>query len=129
MTTSLKLQHRLFFYLGIGGTAAVVNISIVLLLVSLMQLQPLVANVFAFLIAFNISYFGHKYFTFSRLHNEKKLSLPHFFLVAISGAAINESLYYLFLKYTTLNYLISLVIVLGLVATYSFILSRFWACR
>lgn len=129
MTKQPSLAHRLFYFAGIGGTAAAVNLSIVFYLVSQYQLNPLIANILAFCIAFNISFLGHKYLTFSKLHDEKQLRLPHFFLVAISAGMINETLYYLFLHFTNLHYMISLFIVIGLVAIYSFILSRFWACR
>lgn len=129
MTATLKLPHRLVLFAGIGIAAASVHIFVVFNLVSFMQLSPLVANVFAFLIAFNISFIGHKYLTFHQLDGEKQLSLPHFFLVASSAGIINEVLYFLLLEYTGINYLISLILVLGLVAIYSFILSRFWACR
>lgn len=125
----VKLSNQLFFFLAIGASSALVHIVTVLNLVSYAQLSPLLANIFAFLIAFNVSYLGHKYLTFAGLENSKQLSLPHFFLVASSGGIINECLYYALLHYTQLNYLIALVLVLGLVAVYSFILSRFWACR
>jgi putative flippase GtrA len=129
MTDSLKLTHRLIYYGVIGASSAAVHILTVLCLVTYLQLQPLIANIFAFLLAFNVSFLGHKYFTFSKLHDQKKLSLPHFFLVASSGGILNELLYFILLHYTTLNYLIALILVLGIVSIYSFVLSRFWACR
>lgn len=124
-----KVSNQLFFFLGIGAAAALTHILAVLQLVSFFKFEPLVANVIAFFIAFNISYLGHKYLTFSQLHDQKQLSLPHFFLVASSAGVINELLYFFLLNFTTINYLFSLILVLGLVAVYSFILSRFWACR
>ncbi len=129
MTTPLKLRHRLFYFAGIGGSAAIVHLSIVFLLVHFIHIPALIANIFAFFTAFNVSFFGHKYLTFSQLHDEKSLSLPHFFLVASSAGAINEGLYFLVLQYTHFNYLIALVLVIGFVSIYSFILSRYWACR
>lgn len=129
MNTSLNLKHRLFYYVGIGTTAASTHILIVFLLVKYAGFYALAANIFAFLIAFNVSFFGHKYLTFSHLHDEKTLSLPHFFLVAISAGVLNEGLYFLALRCTQLNYLFSLGLVLVLVAIYTFLLSRYWACR
>ena len=129
MTTPLKLRHRLFYFTGIGGTAAIVHLFIVFILVHYTHIHALVANIFAFFTAFNVSFFGHKHLTFSQLHDKKSLSLPHFFLVASSAGAINEGLYFLVLRYTYFNYLIALVLVLGFVSIYSFILSRYWACR
>lgn len=128
-TTSLKLSHRLVYFIGIGVTASLTHILIVLSIVSCNLLQPLIANIIAYSIAFNVSFFGHKYLTFSQLHDQKQLSLPHFILVASSAGIINELLYFLFLTYTHLNYITSLILVLGMVSVYTYILSRFWACR
>jgi putative flippase GtrA len=129
MTPTVKASKRGFYFLGIGGIASLVHVGLVFLFVALLNLQPLLANAFAFLIAFNISFFGHKHLTFALLQDKKTLRLPHFFMVACSAGLINESLYFLLLQYTTINYLISLILVLSLVAGYSFIFSRFWACR
>ncbi len=129
MTSIPKLSHRLIYFALIGASAALIHIATVLGLVTYLQVSPLIANIFAFLLAFNVSFLGHRYLTFSNLHDEKELSLPHFFLVASSAGILNELLYFLLLEYTILNYLIALILVLGTVSIYSYLLSRFWACR
>src|SRR5580704_12729023 len=100
MTTLPKLTRRLIYFTAIGISAALIHILTVLCLVKYVQFSPLIANVFAFLLAFNLSFLGHKYLTFSNLHDQKELSLPHFFLVASSAGIINELLYFLLLEYT-----------------------------
>lgn len=122
-----KLTQSLLYFSLIGMTAASMHLLVVLLIVSYLGISPLLANVFGFLVAFNISFVGHKYLTFSHLN--QKLSFSHFFLVAFSAGAINELLYFLLLKYSNLNYLVALVLVLMFVAIYNYLLSRFWACR
>lgn len=129
MITFPKLSRELAFFSSIGAVAAAAHILIVLNLVTHFSMEPLIANVLAFLVAFNLSYLGHKHLTFSQVQEQKQLSLPHFFLVASSAGIINELLYFLILNYTSINYLIALILVLGLVAIYSFVLSKFWACR
>lgn len=129
MTTPLNLTRRLSYFTLIGASSASVHLLCVLSLVTFFQIPPLVANVLAFLLAFNVSFLGHRKFTFSKLQDLKRLRLPHFFLVAASAGLMNESLYYLLLQYTTLNYLFALVLVIGIMSIYSFLLSRFWACR
>jgi putative flippase GtrA len=129
MTPRFKASKRGFYFLGIGGIAALVHVGLVLCFVTFFNLHPLLANGFAFLIAFQISFFGHKNLTFALLLDKKILRLPHFFMVATSAGLINEGLYFLLLHYTRINYLLGLILVLGLVSGYSFILSRFWACR
>lgn len=125
MTASLKINRQLARFLFIGALAALTHVGIV----AYLDFDPLLSNVIAFLIAFNVSFLGHKYLTFSRLNNQKKLKLPYFFLVAISALLFNESLYFLLLRFTTLHYLFSLLLVLSTVSVYTFVLSRFWACR
>lgn len=117
------------YFVIIGASSALIHLLTVLCLVTFLQLRPLIANIFAFLLAFNVSYIGHKYLTFSKLDDEKRLSLPHFFLVASSAGVINEFLYFLILHYSTLNYVVALILVLGTVSIYSFLVSKFWACR
>lgn len=126
---TLKLSQRLIYFIAIGATAALVHILSVINLVNHFNLQPLIANIFAFLIAFNVSYLGHKYLTFSHMVEERELSLPHFFVVASSAGLLNEFLYFVLLEYTSVHYIAGLILVLGLVSVYSFILSRYWACR
>jgi putative flippase GtrA len=128
-TRPIKLIERLVYFVGIGSLAALVHLTVVVYLVSALELQPLIANVIAFLIAFQFSFFGHKYLTFARLEEQKTLQLPHFFLVAATGGIINECLYFLLLHYTRLDYFLSLVLVLGLSASYNFVISRYFACR
>ena len=93
MITRPKATQQVLFFSSIGASAALAHILIVLNLVAHFDVAPLIANIIAFFIAFNISYFGHKYLTFAQLKDEKQLSLPHFFLVASSAGIINELLY------------------------------------
>lgn len=124
-----NLLRRISFFIATGGLAALLHLTIVFALVSGFNQQPLVANVIAFLAAFNVSYLGHRHFTFADMKDERQLQLPHFFAVAASAGCLNEILYYLILNYTSLPYLPALVLVLGLVAVYSYTLSQWWACR
>lgn len=124
-----KATQQLMFFSGVGGSAAAAHIFVVLNCVTYLNIEPLIANVIAFFIAFNISYLGHKYVTFSYRSDQKQLSLPHFFLVASSAGVLNEVLYFVLLNYTSIHYLVALILDLGLVAIYSFLLSHFWACR
>lgn len=126
---TINLSKRLIFFLFIGGMAALTHLCVVYLLVSHIDMNPLIANIFAFLLAFNVSFAGHKHLTFAKLSNQKELSLPHFFLVAASAGLLNEGVYYLFLRFTPLNYMTSLIVVLALVAIYTYCCSRYWACR
>jgi putative flippase GtrA len=129
MTLPLKLKHRLFYFIGIGGFACLVHLTSVFSLVTFLHIPVLIANPFGFLIAFNVSFLGHKHLTFMQMQNKKILRLPHFFMVAASAGVLNEAFYYLILRYTHLNYLVALILVLGFVSMYTFAISQLWACR
>ncbi|MDR3413564.1 MAG: GtrA family protein [Formivibrio sp.] len=112
---------------GVGIAAMLVHMATVSLWLVPIGLHPLMANVFAFLIAFAVSYFGHRHLTFRAGHVAHRQALPRFFAVACLGFMANESLYFLLLHYTLLDYRIALFIVLGTVAAMTFVLGKLWA--
>ena len=125
-----RLIGQLFRFGLVGGVAALVNMLIVWLLVSkVFFLSPLEANVFAFLIAFWVSYFGHSRLTFNHVEHEAAHAVPRFFIVATLSFILNEGLYFLLLRLTTLPYLWALFLVLAIVPIFTFVFSRFWAFR
>lgn len=117
---------QLFRFGVIGTLAAFTQLIGVYGLVDGFHLTPLVANIFAFIIAFQVSYHGHKLWTFAseakHLH-----AMSKFLVVAVLAFLLNEGLYSYFLHEFNLNYLITLVIVLVIVPPITFILSKFWA--
>jgi putative flippase GtrA len=122
------LFWQLFRFGVIGCTAALVNFIGVVLLVEYLHWQPLVANILAFLIAFNVSYLGHRFWTFSHKQHASN-SVFKFFLVAFIGFALNESLFALLLYATPLHYTAALIITIFLVAIITFIFSKLWAFK
>jgi putative flippase GtrA len=90
-------------------------------------LRPLIANTIAFAIAFNVSYAGHRYFTFADAATTHS-TFKRFLGVALLSFALNEALYYLLLR-AGLEYRLALFLVLAAVAALTFVLSRYWAFR
>lgn len=113
---------------GVVGIAAMsVHWCVVAILVPL-GLAPLIANVIAFCVAFNVSFFGHHHWTFASTAKQQS-TLKRFLGVAVLGFAANEAMYSLLLKFTALDYRVALGIVLVAVAGMTYVLSRFWAFR
>lgn len=110
----------------VGVSALMVHWLVVRFLVPL-GLAPLIANVFGFAVAFNVSYFGHRKLTFKAEDQLHRRTLPKFATVALGSFALNEALYAVLLTFTPLRYDIALFIVLGVVAVMTYLLSRFWA--
>ncbi|ASG68778.1 polysaccharide biosynthesis protein GtrA [Francisella halioticida] len=119
------LKKQVIFFAFVGILASITNFIIVWLLVELNIFKPLVANFFAFLIAFNISYFGHRFLTFSTTTKSHKRAASQFFINVMIGLALNESIYYILLHILKIQYLLALFITMGLVAVYTFIVSKF----
>lgn len=124
----LAPQFMRFSVTGCLSTA--VHFSLVAFLVSIMKFLPITANVIAFLIAFIVSYVGHKNFTFATQYQTvHQQALLRFFIIATISFILNETLYYYFLYALHLNYLLALIIVLSSVSCFTFTLSRTWAFK
>jgi putative flippase GtrA len=117
----------------VGLTAAAVHYWVVIALVELMQIAPLQANVGGFFVAFWVSYFGHRHWTFSdalATHSDgEHSSFLRFVLVALLGFCMNELLFYLLLRYAGWPYYLALAVVVFAVAAMTYVLSRLWAFR
>lgn len=116
----------------VGLSAAAVHYWTVVGLVELARIVPLLANVGGFVVAFWVSYFGHRHWTFSDTLDPaggRKTSFLRFLLVALIGFCMNELLFFLLLHYAALPYYIALAIVVLTVAVMTYILSRLWAFR
>ena len=119
------IKKQLSFFLLVGILASITNFVIVWILVELGIFRPLVANFFAFLIAFNVSYFGHRFLTFSTTTQSHKKAASQFFINVMIGLCLNEFIYYILLHLLKIQYLLALFITIGLVAVYTFIVSKF----
>ena len=127
------INQKLFFQIGrfgfVGAMAAIVHFSIVVAIVEWGHIHPLVANVFAYLIAFNVSYFGHRFITFTKATAPHGTAITKLFLMGTVNLIINQGLFALFLEKLHMNYMIALAIAIGLVSIMSFILSKFWVFK
>lgn len=110
----------------IGIAAACTQFAGVLFLVHFFYLNPYLANALAFLVAFQVSFQGHKFWTFSS-ETEHSHTMPKYLVVALLSFCLNEGLYTYFLLRLNLNYSVALIIVLIIIPPVTFILSKFWA--
>ena len=125
----LRRLPQLLQFVLVGGAAAATHLAVVGLLVSLLGLPPLGANVLAFLVAFVVSYNGHALLTFSAAQARGWPVMAKFFAVACLSFIANEALYYIALNWLHWHYFWSLAAVLVLVATGTFVMSKFWAFK
>jgi len=112
----------------VGGSATIVNYLMVVALVSTLHMKPLIANIFACMVACQVSFYGHKYWTFE--HDAAHLpALSKFIILTLFGFALNESLFAFFLHALHLHYQLALFFVLLIVPPITFVCNKFWVFR
>ena len=124
--TEVAAVWRLLRFGIVGGLAALVHLSVVMMLVEGVRLSPLRANVAGFALAFLVSYGGQRHFTFHDGGSPHRQALPRFLLVTIAGWLLNQGLFALLLACTPLPYALALGLVLALVASLTFLLGKYW---
>lgn len=123
--SKFTLFSQIFRFGIVGLLAAAIHFSIVVLLVQTINVEPLLANVFGFAIAFQASYWGHRLWTFHESVALHRIALPKLLLVQVLMFLANETLFYIFLS-LQLPYPIALIIVLGVLPIFTFMASKLW---
>jgi putative flippase GtrA len=126
MALKIEFVKQVLRFGIVGTTAAVVNLAIVIGLVEFKLLSPLGANIIAFAIAFQVSYFGHRLWTFSRTTNTHKTAIPRLLVISVSSFIANEGFFYVFLTVFQLPYILALFLTLTVLPVISFIFNKWW---
>lgn len=106
----------------VGGFATLTHVMVAWLLLTLFPGSPVfLVNVIAFSVAFSVSFFGHRHFTF-----RTDGSLPRFLVAACVGVAVNNGclLITAALGFPALQAIIIAAMMSPLVV---FVLSKYWA--
>ncbi len=131
MTNQNKL-HDTFWQLarfGIIGVLAAITHYLIAIALTQQHVAAAWANLVAFVIAFWVSYFGHRYFSFNAGDIAHQQTLPRFILVAVCGFIFNESLLLAMLHYTSISIDVGLPFIIVLTAVLTFVFSRFFAFK
>lgn len=121
------MSRELFWFGAVGVTAMLVHLACVALVLVPLGLDPLIANLIAFLIAFQVSHAGHRRLTFGHHDAPAARSRVRFFGVALTSFVVNELMYWALLRFTSMDYRAALAIVLVAVAALTFVVARQWA--
>ena len=115
------------WFLAVGGAAALTH----LLVFSLTQCRmwPELANASGFVVAFLVSFFGHRLLSFRDAGTSAAQSFQRFAVTALAGFASNEAVFVLLLRGAGWPALLALLAALLLAAAQTYLLSRFWAFR
>jgi len=121
------LSASTFWFLAVGGTAALTHMAVFAL--AQHQMWPELANALGFLVAFFVSFAGHRLLSFQDAGTSVRTSLGRFAVTALAGFASNELVFVLLLRGLDLPALLALFVALLFAAGQTFVLSRFWAFR
>jgi putative flippase GtrA len=116
-----------FWFLAVGGSAAATHMGVFALAQA--HMWPELANALGFVIAFLVSFAGHRLLSFQDAGTTVATSLRRFGITALAGFASNELIFVLLLRGLGLPSLLALFLALLFAAGQTFVLSRFWAFR
>jgi len=116
-----------FWFLAVGSAAALTHMGV--FAIAQRYLWPEVANALGFVIAFFVSFAGHRLLSFKDAVTTVSTSLQRFAVTALAGFASNELVFVLLLRWLRMPSLLALFVALVFAAGQTFVLSRFWAFR
>ena len=119
----MLLQMVKFGFAGLTATA--IHTAVLLFLVEIMQMEPVLASIPAFLTATIASFLMNHHWTFIA-KGEYRRYFPRYAAVSIVGLFLNITIMYSAVSLMHQPYLIGLAIVIVLVPALSFMLQRSW---
>lgn len=122
------MRSTAFWFLLTGGSAALTHMGVFALIQHLQpELWPEVANALGFVVAFVLSFVGHRWLSFKGTSTPMPQSLRRFGVTALAGFACNELVFMLLTRYYGWLALLALFVALVVASAQTFVLSRFWA--
>lgn len=123
------LKHSASGFFFVGLLAALTHYLVAVMATAQLNWTEASANLCGFCCAFPVSYFGHRGWSFRKQISAHGQSLPRFFLLATSGFIANQLLVLAALRWTPMPFWLVLALVMLIVATSTYLLSRHWAFR
>ena len=117
------------WFLLVGGAAALTHLGVFVWLSQTSTLWPEIANAVGFVVAFGVSFIGHRWLSFADAGTRVLQSLWRFGATALAGFACNEGVFMLLHRVLGWPGLPALVAALIVAAAQTFLLGRFWAFR
>lgn len=116
-----------FWFIAVGSAAALTHMAVFAL--THLHVWPEVANALGFMVAFFVSFAGHRWLSFSDAGTSVAQSFSRFVMTALAGFATNEIVFVLLLRELGWPSFVALFAALVFAAGQTFLLSRFWAFR
>ncbi len=120
-------KHKIYVkYIIAGGTAAVTDFGLLFFLTDILHIWYIASATLAFIIAFFVSFFLQKFWTFrdnSRNRIYKQMSM--YLAVGVANTAVNAGGMYVLVDYFGLWYILAQAVMSVLLAVGSFVIYRF----
>ena len=117
------------WFLVVGGAAALTHLGVFVWLSQTTPWWPEVTNAAGFLVAFVVSFVGHRWLSFSDTGTGLLQSLWRFGSTALAGFACNEAVFMALHRLLNWPQLLALITALIVAAAQTFMLGRFWAFK
>jgi putative flippase GtrA len=117
------LIGQVFKFASVGVVATLTHVSVGLGLHSVLGMQPLMANLVAFLCATSISCLGNWSWTFDK-RSRLSEAVPRYLALSTCCFGLNQSIVYLVTETWHMPYVVALIPVVGVVPAFSFWMSR-----
>ena len=123
-------MHSGFWFVLVGASAALTHMAVFTVVILLVPtLWPEIANLAGFLIAFLVSFVGHRRLSFQDAGTSLMQSFLRFAATAVAGFVTNETVFILLFRLLGLPTWVALISGIVVSAVQTFVLSRFWAFK
>ncbi len=127
LITQIKKRKKIIKFIISGGTAALVNFSLLYSFTDILGLWYLLSSVLAFIISFFVSFYLQKFWAFGDknkdvLYRQLILCLS----IALFNLAVNTVLMYVLVDLFGLWYMLAQFFIIGLIATWNFMAYKFF---
>lgn len=120
------LSRQLLAFLFVGGSATLVQLALLLLLIEVFGSGEVIASASAYLLSSAYNYFLNYYITFGSRQSHW-VTLPKFLGVVAVGVAVNTMVFAFFLPY--LPYMAAQIIAILAALVTNYLLHKYWIYR
>lgn len=120
-----ETHYQIFKYVFVGSVVVAVNVSVLYSLTEFLHIYYLVSAVLSFCVAFLVSFFLQKFFTFRDASTSRVATqMAHYLLLQLAYICVNAVLLYVLVEFLGLWYILAELIIALCLAVATFIISR-----
>lgn len=122
-----KLVIQIFKFGIVGGVATIIDLSVYYLLFNIIKINPLIANIGAFLISVIYNYLASVKWVFDVNNDKSKKRMFFDFIVfSIIGLVLTELIIFIGIKHFNMNPMFIKIIATAIVMVFNFVTRKFF---